>query len=35
MNGGPAPKLVFEQNGNRRVVHHCAYLQHLLSEAKS
>lgn len=35
MNGGPAPELVFEQTGNRRVVHHTAYLQHLLSEARS
>ena len=35
MNGDPAPELVFEQTGNRRVVHHTAYLQHLLSEAGS
>jgi hypothetical protein len=35
MNGGPAPELVFEQTGNRRVVHHTAHLQHLLSEAGS
>lgn len=35
MNSGSAPELVFEQAGTRRVVHHIAYYQHLISQART
>jgi predicted ABC-type ATPase len=34
MNSGPVPELVFEQSGARRLVHHAAHYQHLLSESQ-
>jgi hypothetical protein len=32
-NGGPQPKLVFEQRGTHRIVHHAEHLAHLMKEA--
>jgi len=35
MNEGITPTLVFEQHGNKRVIAHPSYYQHLQIEARS